>query len=364
MNYKEALFFVSKCLTITHDKQNLALVKDDIISRNVDWDNVVKLSTKHYVFPALYCNLKRANFLHYLPEELVNYMKHITDLNHERNLQIIEQAEELNELLLANNITPIFLKGTGNLLNSIYEDIAERMVGDIDFIIDKNLADKTLKILLENQYTYLAKPSKKVGYIKHYPRMVKKGSINAIEVHVEMTLEKFSSIFNYQTIKPVLRKAGRFTLLSHEHQIAHTIINKQLNDNGYLYKNIALRNYYDLFLLSFKADTLKSIGKFPTIFTQLNSFLAIASVIFQKTQRIHFEKNENVIRYQNSAIKLLDTPKKHQNRTELLRLFLLTEHRIKLLTKALYSKSHCLYVLHILSDINWYKRKLGFKSTP
>ena len=50
-------------------------------------------------------------------------MKHITNINRERNKQIITQAIELNNLLLANNITPIFLKGTGNLLAGIYVDI-------------------------------------------------------------------------------------------------------------------------------------------------------------------------------------------------------------------------------------------------
>ena len=33
---------------------------------DVDWDAVVKVSTSHYVFPALYCNFKRADFLKYL----------------------------------------------------------------------------------------------------------------------------------------------------------------------------------------------------------------------------------------------------------------------------------------------------------
>jgi hypothetical protein len=188
--------------------------------------------------------------------------------------------------------------------------------------------------------------------------MVKKGHINAIEVHLEMTLEKFSSIFNYQLIKLQLRERNTFTLLSHEHQIVHTIINKQLNDYGYLYRNIALRNYYDLFLLSFKANTLKSTVGFPKIFKQLNSFLAIASYIFPNTQSILFEKNEKVIRYKNRTLKLLDTPKKNQNRNKFLRFYIITNIRIKLLTKALYSKSHCIYVLHKLRDIKWYKRML------
>jgi hypothetical protein len=52
-------------------------------------------------------------------QELVAYMEHITDLNRNRNQQIIEQAKKINELLLTLNITPVFLKGTRNLLDFI-----------------------------------------------------------------------------------------------------------------------------------------------------------------------------------------------------------------------------------------------------
>ena len=52
--------------------------------------------------------IKRLGFLNYLPEDLVTLIKHITELNRERNPQILQQAKELNELLVANNITPIF----------------------------------------------------------------------------------------------------------------------------------------------------------------------------------------------------------------------------------------------------------------
>ena len=134
MNYKETLYFIAKCLTISLEIKNKQEIEKQLKSTTIDWDAVVKVSTSHLVFPALYCNLKRADFLQYLPHELVNYMEHITDINRERNKQIISQANELNNVLLANNITPIFLKGTGNLLAGIYKDIAERMVGDLSLI--------------------------------------------------------------------------------------------------------------------------------------------------------------------------------------------------------------------------------------
>ena len=108
MNNKEFLIFIAKCLTISLEEKNRTEIELIIKTTDVDWDVVVKLSTSHYVFPAIYCNFKRADFLKYLPLDLVEYMKHITNLNRDRNTQIIEQAQELNSLLLANNIKPIF----------------------------------------------------------------------------------------------------------------------------------------------------------------------------------------------------------------------------------------------------------------
>ena len=110
MNYKETLYFIAKCLTISLEAKNRQEIEKQLKSKSIEWDAVVRVSTAHYVFPALYCNLKRVNFLHYLPEDLVDYMMFITNLNRERNEQIIAQAKELNTLLLENIITPIFLK--------------------------------------------------------------------------------------------------------------------------------------------------------------------------------------------------------------------------------------------------------------
>ena len=102
-------------MTISLEEKNRDEIEFILKTTDLDWDAVVKLSTSHYVFPAIYCNFKRADFLKYLPADLVDYMIHITNLNRDRNTQIIQQAQELNSLLLANNIKPIFLKGTGNL---------------------------------------------------------------------------------------------------------------------------------------------------------------------------------------------------------------------------------------------------------
>jgi len=59
-------------------------------------------------------------------------------LNLARNKQIIEQVKELTSTLNKADISPIFLKGTGNLIDGAYSDIGERIIGDIDFLFPEN----------------------------------------------------------------------------------------------------------------------------------------------------------------------------------------------------------------------------------
>jgi hypothetical protein len=233
-------------LTITHENHNNVLVEEELKSNNIDWDAVVKVSTNHYVFPALYCNLKRANFLHYLPQDLVAYMKHITDLNRERNQQIIEQAKEINELLLTNNITPIFLKGTGNLLEGLYDDIAERMVGDIDLILSLENVKKADKILRDHKYS-----SNSIMFSdhRHLPRLTNLDKIAAVEIHKELLTEKYADEFNYIIIEKDTQTINNVNVMSFDNQLALSIIANQINDSGIYYKSFALRNAYNIFLI-------------------------------------------------------------------------------------------------------------------
>ncbi|WP_375239815.1 nucleotidyltransferase family protein, partial [Aurantibacter sp.] len=200
MNYKETLFFIAKSLTISLEDKNRQVIEKQLQSGTIDWDAVVKVSTSHYVLPALYCNLKRADFLKYLPADLVEYMIHITNLNRDRNTQIIQQAKELNILLLANNIRPIFLKGTGNLLEGLYEDDGERMVGDIDFLFSEEDFFKAIDILKKDNYS---KSETELDYFqgfRHYSRLVKPANIASVEIHKEVTIEKYRGEFNCEMI--------------------------------------------------------------------------------------------------------------------------------------------------------------------
>ncbi len=291
MTYKETLFFIGKCLTISHEENNKKIVTESIKNNLVNWDNVVKLSTAHYVFPALYCNLKRANLLAYLPKELVNYMIYITNLNRERNQQIIAQAKELNELLLKHQITPIFLKGTGFLLNNLYEDIAERMVGDIDFLVANQDFKKTVEILKKENYQKTYKGITSPIYIKHYPRLQHNEKIAAVEIHKNIVTQKYAPYFNFEKVKKTLLIKNGIHFLSICNQLILTISAKQINDKGSYFKSISLRNSYDLYLLSQFVDSSQCISNYKKLFHKLNPYVALTSIVLH-SKSLTYKKNK------------------------------------------------------------------------
>lgn len=350
MNYKETLLFIGKCLTITHEKHNRELIEKELKLNNIDWDSVVKVSTSHYVFPALYCNLKRAGFLHYLPEDLVSYMKHITDLNRERNEKIIAEAKEINELLLKNNITPIFLKGAGNLLDNLYEDIAERMLGDIDFLVDNKSFFNCIDTLKNHGYFEAEKYF--IDYTilsRHYPKLISKKKC-IIEVHYKMINN--DKYFNYDyVIKTVKKSKKKPTVLSYKNQLLLTYFNKQINDKGQWTKNIAFRDYYDLYLLSKHVSTKETINDNHLKNKYLNNFIASASFFFNESKSLQFIKTKKANKFLKNQLLLLEKPFLYIINNNLYKYYFSYNRRLSVILKSLYLKKYRIYL---------FKRLLNF----
>ena len=365
MNYKETLFFIAKSLTISLEEKNRDEIEIILKTTDVDWEAVVKVSTSHYVFPAMYCNFKRANFLKYLPADLVAYMKHITDLNRERNEEIITQAKELNILLLANNITPIFLKGTGNLLAGIYDDVAERMVGDIDFIFSKEDYPKAITILRDFGYSEVTKYEYYFPYDKHYGRLQKENNIAAIEIHSEILgIEKYRKEFNYSVVEKDSQVINEVRVLSYANKLNLSIIANQINDHGFDYKTMALRNAYDVFLLSKKTNAKVAVNTLNKLTNPLNCFLAACYEVFNKVDSLEHKKTKKVASYLSVFNSQFANPKATYRKHKKIKIYLFLKHRLNVIYKCILYKEYRVWLFKRVTDKNWYKEKLiqlGFK---
>ncbi|MDC0950226.1 nucleotidyltransferase family protein [Flavobacteriaceae bacterium] len=358
MNYKETLFFIAKCLTISLEEKNRQEIEFMLKTTDIDWDAVVKVSTAHYVFPAIYCNLKRVDFLQYLPQDLVSYMEYITNINRERNKQIISQAKELNSLLLANNIRPIFLKGTGNLLVGIYDDIAERMVGDIDFIFSKEDYPKAITILIEFGYSEVETYKYYIPEEKHYRRLQKENNIAAIEIHKELLKENYTNEFNYSFVEKDSQIINGAAVLSYANKLNLSIIANQINDNGFYYKTMALRNAYDVFLLSKKTNAKEAVNTLKNLTHPLNCFLAACYEVFNSVESLEYNKTKNAAFYLSAFNSQFTNRQTTKIRHKRIKIYLFIKSRANILYKSIIYKEYRVWLFNLLTDKNWYKEKL------
>jgi len=73
MNYKETLFFVAKCLTLDQHPEKIDEVRDTIRNGEIDWENIVWVSSAQFVLPAFYLQLKRNGLTEELPLDLIEH---------------------------------------------------------------------------------------------------------------------------------------------------------------------------------------------------------------------------------------------------------------------------------------------------
>lgn len=296
MNDKEYLFFVGECLTLDHYPAKIEKIKEIIRSKEIVWERIVWYASGYLVLPAFYLNLKRAGLIAELPEELVQYFEEITILNRQRNQQIIKQAVELTALLNQHDIAPVFLKGTAHLLDGLYTDIAERMVGDIDILVSKQDMPIAAEILLANGYNFLGGvfPKGYLSYHRHYPRLVKPDAIAAIEIHWSVMTTSYEKHFNFSLLnkdKKPLNISGEAYSISPSHQLIYNMMLVQMNDFGFIYGDVHLKHMYDLFLFSQANNPLKVLDEFGRYFHRLNAYLYLSATVMGNPACLTYKPN-------------------------------------------------------------------------
>ena len=355
MSYKEVFSFIAKCLTISLDKRNRAEIALQLNDTKVDWNLVVKVSTAHYVLPALYCNLKKANLLAYLPEELVAYMIHITGKNITRNKALIKQALAVNTLFLSADLVPVFLKGTGNLIEGLYEDIGERMIGDIDIIFSKDDYIKAIAILKANGYHKIETNNYEYPQFMHYPKLYKKGSVASIEIHKELVAEKYADVFNYNLVKMKMQRVGGIHVISYKMQLNMTAVATQINDSGFFYNNLNLRNAYDVFLLSKKCTITNAFNGLVHLEKPINCFIASCYEIFNKPLSLRYLGSRATIDYLHVFYQQLNNDhlrlKAHKRITQRL----LFKERLTFVKNFICKKEYRSWAVKVLTNRNTYK---------
>ena len=221
---------------------------------NINFEKLITLTSGHLMLPALFFNIQKKKASYLFPEDFIAYIKSIYAINKARNEILLEEAKELSELLVENNIKHLFLKGTALLLSNVFEDIGERMIGDIDFIIQHKDEEKIKKVLKYNNNC----KSEKLNLWRlfkptHLPRLVHKNKTIAIEAHLELLESRYRWIFNSKMLRNNFNE-GLKTIKtpSTSFLIDHCIYALQIRDKGFFIPYHGHRSIYDIYKLDCK----------------------------------------------------------------------------------------------------------------
>jgi hypothetical protein len=365
MTEKELFHLTGKCLVPDEHPGFRQYLIEKMESGSIDWQQFVTYCSNHLILPVIYLKFKSQDLLPFLPEELTEHLKEIYDLNVARNNLISIQLQAITQVLNQQNIYPLFLKGSGNLLDGLYADPGERILGDIDFLVPEKDYLTTARLLEGQGYTTVSPIADYtyIGTLKHYPPLSHPDFTAFIEIHRVPVQEKVLRWFNTGIIDlkklTVASLKGCF-VLSDEHKIILNFIHSQISNMGNAYGVVSFRDLYDLYLLSGRTpvkDTLPHIRekrKAKAYFVFAGNALGLrgkfypeinlASWFFLKKHELNM--SSDFFYYTNRNIHFIS----HQ----------LFNQYIGQIIQSLYSPQTRQSLLGRLSNRNWYKTHLNY----
>lgn len=257
-----------------HDKK-----KTPIDSKNVDWDNLIKVGSSNLILPLIYNKMvSYENFT--IPNKVKKYLKYISKINENRNKELIKELKELSEIFNKNKIKHVFLKGSALILGNYYKNISSRMIGDIDILIDEKDYKKILLLLKKNEY-YSEKNYNPLNH-RHYPRIINKKKLFALELHKRLLKENKDK---YLTAFMIFKERNKeINIPCKKHLLLHCVYSELINDYGLLKAEFNFKNYYEVRLIGFENKLYKNIPfKYLKLFLILNEIFGFKNPEFKET---------------------------------------------------------------------------------
>ena len=156
----------------------------------------------------------------------------------------------LSTLFKKHHIEHVFLKGAALLASGYYEDIAERMIGDIDILVAAKQLDKAFELLQQHSFKPIAVTfGDKYFEHKHLPRMTTNKFIAAIELHRKLFVTYTKKELSNALVLNNKRIQNDVFVPSTQNLIEHNILNHEINDDGYRYHRMNFRTVYDTLIL-------------------------------------------------------------------------------------------------------------------
>ena len=217
--------------------QNILFDKNFSVNHSkINYEKIIKFLSRNLLIPAFYSKIKRTAEANIAPKEFIDYVRYIYKTNQYRNRKLVSETEEIENILIENKIEYNFIKGAALIKEEVFENLAERMVGDIDILIKNNQLTEAINLFLKLGYNS-KKEMTKIWYKRHYPKLLRPNKVFAIELHKSIT----DDVLKAETI--ILKKSNIKCKINFLIDVC--ILNSELNDFGYLKAVVYYKSAYD-----------------------------------------------------------------------------------------------------------------------
>ena len=290
---------------ILDDETDKDLLKETLSHPNYDFETLVKVGSSQLVLPTIYCKLKEWNLLDCLPSELIDYLEELTSINRNRNTTLLSEVKEISTIFQKEGIKHSFLKGSALLAAGYYKDKGERMIGDIDVLVDTSQLEQARLLLLNGGYKSITVAfGEKYFDNKHLPRLIPKTKLAAVEIHRKLLHKDLRNQLKPKDYLKESKKINGVFVGSQAYLYWHCILNFQINDYGYYFNYLGLRNAYDALILQKKISN--------TNLLQFYTYKYVKSFLYKLDVYFSLKKTYSKSFYDNLKISFF---KKKQKRT-------------------------------------------------
>lgn len=300
--------------SILRFEANESELKTTLSSNTMDWEWFVKASSLQGVLTTAYCRLAQKGLLELLPNDLSKYLKELTTINRNRNQSLLNQIKTISVLFNTHGIHHVFVKGCALLASGYYNDYGERLIGDIDILVDLKHIYKAECVLKDANYN--SQEQTLFGKYKdhrHLPRLTHPEHLGAVEIHSKLLRKEKQNLLSVNTILENQKIINGVSVPSIKHNLDILILNHQINDFGYAFKSIDLKVCYDSFVLEHQQTETNTfrISKYHRLFYMLRALYfesstkdAIKTTTVLKTIYTFINKNKISRRIYTRLVKL------------------------------------------------------------
>ena len=300
----------------------------------INFERLVKIASSNLLLPLLYLKLEEKKFLNKIPAELKIYLHKIYQLNKHRNEELKIEVFEISSILKKNDINHVFIKGSAYIFSEIYSCLGERMIGDIDILVNVKESEKAANALQKVGY----KNTTKYQFFekRHLTRKAHPKKTFAVEVHFDL-FDKKKLINISDFLKNRIVKGG-VSIPNYEHQILYSIYSNQINDLAQIQLSYNYRSYY---------DTNRLMKKSSLDFQPKNNYFNTYFLIANHLRVFEFKFN-NQKKYKLLSLKfkyLIKSKKIRLVNNCLVGIVLKIEFRAKQINEILKNKKYRMYIL-------------------